>query len=1162
MASDSRIKVSVRCRPLSQRERYDVKCVGRLADAGLVVSNQGDPQERPESLPFQFDFFFDEDDNQADVYADSVLDLIDSALEGNNATCLCYGQTGTGKTWTMLGEVGDSGDRGQLVKPNSGIFLRTLTDLFTYKARSANKMHVCIMLSIVEIYINEVRDLLNKREVMRVREAGDECAMPDLRVEEVREIGDVYEFYKAADACRSTTATHMNDVSSRSHAVFMIDVVTQVRTPANPDPPTREKLLKAVAKDPSVLKTAQPISSSRICLVDLAGSERIKKSGVDGKALEEAKAINTSLSALGKVINSLYEGQKHISYRDSRLTRILKPCFADPQARVLLCANISPTIKSFQETKSTLRFANQVKQIKASGSAADATAELEYIERLKGFETVAADVRICQAQHDHVLQVPCNIEGVLSCAGGATKGRRQMLKEQAIERCRVAAAEMQKQKDAELAEAKGRIYGEITGQFEKEMEEKLRALSAGLAEAEEAAGKQAEETARVQADKEKKVKEHTSDAKKVKKKRQEAEGQKEERLKKSAQQEEELKGVEEELALAVDAHEKEFGEDKRKDEAEARAEEAFECWHKGTKESLHVWRRLVADRLGSYGDLLRLRNEIDRCEAVEALNPSTSLCSSLSRWLIERAMRTAKSTAADVEKGPETPPSTPQTPKTAETPKTPNSEEDPVFVNVYSGCPGTGRSFTHLTKTLLDYSEWPHPLNVFELSVSTQSLEGTAEGESGATDGPQETELSDSEAEVPAPAPAAALGSLAVRPLVAPPETSTRLVNPYASADSGLSSSTGALRPMPKQKVVTIGATGAQGRQAVVPGQPVQYDFLSDKKRKADEEKRKKDQDERKRREVAHLQQQRKAYHRMEMGSEVTRFHDEEEADKNYLMGIYDTQGLVTDILRYLQSGTQLIKHGRSGKPHKRKFWLTEAKNELCWTDDHVPDAKKSSISLNDVTSIIMGQYSKVFKRQSNCGPANSEFYFSFSLVLKQGKRTIDCVAETASEFEAWLLGLANLLHLEPVWGEPLDLDSLPPAERAREKELTSGARTTRLSEREVNVALRHHVRPSQLLNVKKKIIDMRDEVMHNITLFGGDMQQVHQNLGGIHPPSLNSKNALLVTKGELRYYTSIDIFRTCVMWKLFEELDLLYDPHFRMPTYARSSSGATGSKR
>ena len=201
---DKKIKVAVRTRPLHpERERYDNKCVRKVGDTDVVVT--GGKDGRTDTQTFSFDYAFNEDDQQIDVYNESVLELVDSTLDGHNACVLAYGQTGSGKTFTMLGEVDE--ESASLLKPNSGLFLRVLTDLFLYKERCKGHMHVSISLSIIEIYIQEVRDLLNQKKVLKVQTIKDDVSLPDLKVVEVKNLKDVFQSFKIADKQRVAKKT-------------------------------------------------------------------------------------------------------------------------------------------------------------------------------------------------------------------------------------------------------------------------------------------------------------------------------------------------------------------------------------------------------------------------------------------------------------------------------------------------------------------------------------------------------------------------------------------------------------------------------------------------------------------------------------------------------------------------------------------------------------------------------------------------------------------------------------------------------------------------------------------------------------------------------------------------------------------------------------------
>jgi hypothetical protein len=260
--------------------------------------------------------------------------------------------------------------------------LRILNDLFQFK-RKVQSIDVEIKVSILEIYLESFRDLLgeSKKEVT-LRETDDSASIPDLKRATVESIEEVYRLYKYAEKNRVVASTSMNDVSSRSHCLFFLDIV-QVEMGSK---------RKKTANMPSI--------SSRISIVDLAGSERIKRSEVEGVHMKEAQAINKSLSALGNVINGLYMDKKHIPFRDSKLTRILKPSFVGRKGnKVLLIANLSPTAFSVNESLSTLRFANRVKEIKTSSNVSSRESdqqknEAAFVTSLRENERLSAIVRV------------------------------------------------------------------------------------------------------------------------------------------------------------------------------------------------------------------------------------------------------------------------------------------------------------------------------------------------------------------------------------------------------------------------------------------------------------------------------------------------------------------------------------------------------------------------------------------------------------------------------------------------------------------------------------------------------------------------------------------------------------------------------------------------
>eukprot|EP00755_Sulcionema_specki_P014463 Sspe_Gene.56736::Locus_31193_Transcript_1_1_Confidence_1.000_Length_924::g.56736::m.56736 len=283
--ADKRIKVAVRVRPVNRTrddEKFAATCIQKTGENSLQLVDDGRTNN------YQFDYVFDEEQTQIDIYNEAILEIVDAVLDGRNASVLAYGQTGSGKTFTMLGEVGKKTD--SLLTSNSGVLLRVLTDLFMYKQRSRENMHVVITLSVIEIYDARVRDLLQQQKVLEVYSTG---GIQGLSTQPVESLEEVLKIYETAQKYRSVAATAMNAQSSRSHALFMVDVVQQAKTKASPEPPTLDVVKAALSGEK--VATEVPLTKSRLCLVDLAGSERPEKSKVQGQQLQEAIRINQSL---------------------------------------------------------------------------------------------------------------------------------------------------------------------------------------------------------------------------------------------------------------------------------------------------------------------------------------------------------------------------------------------------------------------------------------------------------------------------------------------------------------------------------------------------------------------------------------------------------------------------------------------------------------------------------------------------------------------------------------------------------------------------------------------------------------------------------------------------------------------------------------------------
>lgn len=248
---------------------------------------------------FTFDYVFDTDSNQSEVYEQTAKPAVLSILEGYNSTIFAYGQTGTGKTFTMEGFAYNNSN------PQRGIIPRTVEEIFNYiESFSSADTKFMVRASYLQIYNESLSDLLKpEKSSLQIREDKKKGVYVESLSEwAVRSPGDIYTLLQKGAASRVTSSTKMNDVSSRSHAVFVVTVEQMTIIDEGGEAMTQIKV-------------------GKLNLVDLAGSERIRVTGATGKQLEESKKINKSLSALGNVIYALTDnkGRTHIPYRDSKV---------------------------------------------------------------------------------------------------------------------------------------------------------------------------------------------------------------------------------------------------------------------------------------------------------------------------------------------------------------------------------------------------------------------------------------------------------------------------------------------------------------------------------------------------------------------------------------------------------------------------------------------------------------------------------------------------------------------------------------------------------------------------------------------------------------------------------------------------------------------------
>ncbi|KAJ5606644.1 hypothetical protein N7510_009425 [Penicillium lagena] len=283
---------------------------------------------------FTFDRVFPMDTAQNDIFDFSIRPTVDDILNGYNGTVFAYGQTGAGKSYTMMGSDIDD-DIGK------GVIPRIVEQIFASILTSPSNIEYTVRVSYMEIYMERIRDLLvPQNDNLPVHEEKSRGVyVKGLLEVYVSSVQEVYEVMRRGGTARAVAATNMNQESSRSHSIFVITV-------------SQKNVETGSAK------------SGQLFLVDLAGSEKVGKTGASGQTLEEAKKINKSLSALGMVINALTDGKSsHIPYRDSKLTRILQESLGG-NSRTTLIINCSPSSYNDAETISTLRFGVRAKAIK------------------------------------------------------------------------------------------------------------------------------------------------------------------------------------------------------------------------------------------------------------------------------------------------------------------------------------------------------------------------------------------------------------------------------------------------------------------------------------------------------------------------------------------------------------------------------------------------------------------------------------------------------------------------------------------------------------------------------------------------------------------------------------------------------------------------------
>ncbi|KAG2729798.1 hypothetical protein I3760_01G266200 [Carya illinoinensis] len=371
-----RVRVAVRLRPKNDEDVLSDDDFSDCVELQPELNRLKLRKNNWSSESYRFDEVFTETASQKRVYEVVAKPVVESVLNGYNGTIMAYGQTGTGKTYT-LGKLGKDDAAGR------GIMLRALEDIIGNISTSSDTIEV----SYFQLYKESIQDLLAPEKTnIHINEdpKTGEVSLPGATVVKIQDLDNFLQLLQVGEGNRHAANTKMNTESSRSHAILMVRIFqdfgpsqlllynehlkpfflkVHIRRAVNekvnfginsPEKGSRSDLFDG--KDIPIVR------KGKLLIVDLAGSERIDKSGSEGLLLEEAKFINLSLSSLGKCINALAENSPHIPTRDSKLTRLLRDSFGGT-ARTSLIITIGPSARHHAETASTIMFGQRAMRI-------------------------------------------------------------------------------------------------------------------------------------------------------------------------------------------------------------------------------------------------------------------------------------------------------------------------------------------------------------------------------------------------------------------------------------------------------------------------------------------------------------------------------------------------------------------------------------------------------------------------------------------------------------------------------------------------------------------------------------------------------------------------------------------------------------------------------
>lgn len=286
-------------------------------------------RKQNKKLPMEFDEIFDDTSANADVFEAAMKPLVRSVMDGFNCSAFVYGATGAGKTHTMLGS-----------EAQPGITYLTMAYLFECMDELSTDRKFDIGITYLEVYNEQVMNLLSKGGPLKLREDAGGVVVGGLRMLFIQSAEELLNLLALGNKNRTQHPTDANAESSRSHAVFQVHIRM-------------------------VSKTSGAKNTVKLSMIDLAGSERAASTKGIGIRFKEGASINKSLLALGNCINKLADGSKHIPYRDSNLTRIIKDSLGG-NCQTVMIANVSPSSLTYEDTYNTLKYASRAKKIRST----------------------------------------------------------------------------------------------------------------------------------------------------------------------------------------------------------------------------------------------------------------------------------------------------------------------------------------------------------------------------------------------------------------------------------------------------------------------------------------------------------------------------------------------------------------------------------------------------------------------------------------------------------------------------------------------------------------------------------------------------------------------------------------------------------------------------